>query len=234
MLDPATSSGETSPNLEPREEIIALWRAFGDLSFDSRSRALRLGQISAVRSGDIFRPEGEIAVVMEGCLLLDDGERGAHCGVAAAGDLIDVGGGSRGLWLTNGSLYRAPVTAFCREAGEDGVRWLLAGGVERLKSMEVRLRCAMAHGAVSRVASFLLDVHRASGRSEIALSQSNLGAMLSLRRSSVNQACQGLRAAGGLRTVRGRILLKDEAVLARAACCRYRPKYPAIGESIAA
>ena len=234
MLDPATPSGEVSPIDEPREEILSLWRAFGELSFDSRSRALRLGQIRSVRSGEFYRPEGEIAVVLEGCLLLDSGKRGTHSGVAAAGDLIDIGGGSQGLWLTDGSLYQAPVSAFCREAGEEGLRLLLAGGVARLKSMEARLRCAMAHGAVARVASFLLDVHRASGRSEIALSQANIGQLLSLRRSSINQACQSLRAAGALRTVRGRILLKDEAVLASAACCRYRSTYPAIAKPIAA
>lgn len=233
MLDPATSA-DGAPDAEPREEILSLWRAFDDLSFDSRSRALRLGQITSVKSGEPYRPEGEIAVVLEGCLLLDDGDRGTHSGVAAAGDLIDIAGGSQGLWLTSGFLYRAPVTAFCREAGEEGVRFLLAGGVKRMKAMEERLRCAMSHGSVSRVASFLLDIHRASGRSEIALSQSNIGELLSLRRSSVNQACQSLRADGALRTVRGRILLKDEAVLASAACCRYRPRYPASLEAMAA
>lgn len=234
MLDPATASGETSPCLEPREEILLLWRAFNTLSFDSRSRALRLGEISPVVSGAPYRAEGEIAVVLEGCLLLDDGKRGTHCGVAAAGDLIDIAGGSQGLWLTDGSLYRAPVAAFCREAGEDGVQFLLAGGLKRLKSMEARLRCAMAHGAISRVASFLLDINRATGRSEIALSQSNIGDLLSLRRSSINQACQSLRAAGALRTVRGRILLKDEAILASVACCHHRPRFPALAEAIAA
>lgn len=234
MLDPATPSGETSPCLEPREEILSLWRAFDTLSFDSRSRALRLGEITPVMSGGPYRPEGEIAVVLEGCLLLDDGKRGTHCGVAAAGDLVDIAGGSQGLWLTDGSLYRAPVAAFCREAGEEGVQFLLAGGLKRLKSMEARLRCAMSHGSTSRVASFLLDIHRATGGFEIALSQSNIGALLSLRRSSINQACQSLRAAGALRTVRGRILLKDEAVLASVACCHYRPQSPAFAEAIAA
>jgi CRP-like cAMP-binding protein len=234
MLDPSIPSGDAPPNSEPREEILSLWRAFEDLSFDCRSRALRLGQITSVSPGEPFRPDGEIAVVLEGCLLFGVGDRGTHSGVAAVGDLIDIAGGSQGLWLTNGSLYRAPVTAFCREAGEEGVRFLLAGGIRRLKSMETRLRCAMSHGAVSRVAAFLLDVHRASGRYEIALSQSNIGDLLSLRRSSINQACQKLRAAGALRTVRGRILLKDEAVLARVACCRYRSQYPAPTVSIEA
>ncbi|WP_404414374.1 Crp/Fnr family transcriptional regulator [Brevundimonas vesicularis] len=234
MLDPATPSGETSPCLELREEILSLWRAFDTLSFDSRSRALRLGEITAVTSGAPYCPEGEIAVVLEGCLLLDDGKRGTHCGVAAAGDLIDIAGGSPGLWLSNGLVYRAPVAAFCREAGDEGVRFLLAGGVKRLKLMEARLNCAMSHGSISRVASFLLDIHRATSGFEIALSQSNIGALLSLRRSSINQACQSLRAAGALRTVRGRILLKDEAVLASMACCHYRPRSPTFAEAIAA
>jgi hypothetical protein len=212
---------ETPTAAKPlREDIQSLWRAFAPLSFELRSRALRLGEIRAPHAGDVFTPEGEIGVVLSGCLLLNVEQTKVSAGVATVGDLVDLGGGASGRWLTAGSLYRASLASFLAEAGDEGLRFLLTAGVKRTRVLEGRLACAMAHPAVSRVASLLLEMDAACDRADVPLCQAAVGEMLSLRRTSVNGACQTLRAAGAIRTVRGRTVVLDRVVLAAHACCR--------------
>lgn len=203
-----------------REDIQSLWRAFEPLPFDLRRRALRLGEITAVDAGEPFAPEGEIAVVLSGCLLLHVGQSTVCAGVAAAGDLVDLGGGSHGRWLTSGTLYRAPLSSFLHEAGDEGLRFLLSAEVRRMHALEMRLVCAMAHPALSRVASLLLEMDQACDGADVRLCQAAIGEMLSLRRTSVNGACQTLRSARAIRTVRGRTVVLDRALLASYVCCK--------------
>lgn len=219
MAVPPTSDEAPTAAQPLREDIQSLWRAFEPLSFELRSRALRLGEIRATHAGDLFTPEGEIGVVLSGCLLLDIDHSKASAGVATAGDLVDVGGGASGRWLTKGSLYQAPVDGFLQEAGDEGLRFLLSAGVKSRRRLERRLACAMAHPAVSRIASLLLELDIACDRAEVPLCQAVVGEMLSLRRTSVNGACRTLRAAGAIRTVRGRTIVLDRDVLADHACC---------------
>ena len=220
------TSDDTLTDPQPlREDVLSLWRAFEPLSFERRSRALRLGEIRAPGAGDPFTPDGEIGVVLSGCLLLRVDLSRVNAGVAAAGDLVDLGGGASGRWLTGGTLYRAPLVGFLREAGDEGLRFLLSAGVRRTRILEGRLACAMAHPAVSRVASLLLEMDAACNGADVPLCQAAVGEMLSLRRSSVNGACQTLRTAGAIRTVRGRTIVLDRAVLAAHACClRHAPE----------
>jgi len=82
------------------------------------------------------------------------------------------------------------------------------------------LACAMAHPAISRVASLLLEMDLACDGSDVRLCQATIGEMLSLRRTSVNGACQTLRAARAIRTVRGRTVVLDRALLSSYVCCR--------------
>jgi CRP-like cAMP-binding protein len=217
-----SSTAQTPTASQPlRDDIQSLWRAFEPLSFELRSRALRLGEIRAPHAGDPFTPEGEIGVVLSGCLLLDVDQSRASAGVAAAGDLVDLGGGASGRWLMAGTLYRAPLDGFLQEAGDEGLRFLLSAGVKRTRILERRLACAMAHPAVSRVASLLLEMDAACDRADVPLCQAAVGEMLSLRRTSVNGACQTLRAAGAIRTVRGRTVVLDREVLGAHACCKH-------------
>lgn len=203
----------------PRDDIQRLWHAFAPLPFDVRSRALKLGDIQVARSGDRYAPVGELAMLLSGCLLLEVGHTKVCAGVATAGDLVDLGGGTRGRWLVAGSLYRAPIAGFLAEAGDEGLRFLLAAGAMRTRHVENRLACAIAHPALSRVASLLWEADQACDGPDVPLCQSDIGDMLSLRRTSVNGACQTLRVAGAVRTVRGRTVVLDRATLAAHACC---------------
>jgi hypothetical protein len=203
----------------PREDIQRLWHAFAPLPFDLRSRALRLGEIHTARAGDRYVPSEELAVLLSGCLLLEVGHTKVCAGVARAGDMVGLGGGTRGRWLVAGSLYRAPIAEFLTEAGDDGLSFLLTAGAMRTERVENRLACGIAHPALSRVASLLWEADQSCNGPDVPLCQSDIGDMLSLRRTSVNGACQTLRVAGAVRTVRGRTIVLDRAALAAHACC---------------
>ena len=89
-----------------------------------------------------------------------------------------------------------------------------------MHALEMRLVCAMAHPALSRVASLLLEMDQACDGADVRLCQAAIGEMLSLRRTSVNGACQTLRSARAIRTVRGRTVVLDRALLASYVCCK--------------
>ena len=202
-----------------RDDILRLWRAFAPLDMSVRARVLRQGLISATARNDAFKANGEIGVVLAGCLLLRIDQSPLCAGVAGPGDLVDLGGGASGRWIASGEIYRTSLSAFLSEAGEAGVRFLLEGADRRRRAVETRLACAMAHNALSRVASVLLEMDAACQGVDVPLCQSDIADMLSLRRTSVNAACQSLRQAGAIRTVRGRTIITDRGALRAIACC---------------
>lgn len=212
-----TSQPMTEPMARPA--TLRLWRAFAPLDMDIRARALRSGGVDAAKKGDAFQAQGEIAVVLGGCLLLTVDQSPLCAGVAGAGDLVDLGGGASGRWIVAGEIYRASLKTFLDDAGDAGLRFLLLAAERRRQAADARLACAMAHPAVTRVASLLLEIDAVCEGADVPLCQSDIAAMLALRRTSVNAACQTLRRAGAIRTIRGRTIVLDRQKLAEAACC---------------
>ncbi|MFN6980905.1 MAG: Crp/Fnr family transcriptional regulator [Brevundimonas sp.] len=201
-----------------RPATLRLWSAFAPLDMDVRARALRSGRVDAADRGDAFEAQGEVAVVLGGCLLLTVGRSPLCAGVAGAGDLVDLGSGASGRWITAGEIYCVTLKTFLEDAGDAGLRFLLLAAERRRQASDARLACAMAQPAVTRVASLLLEIDAACDGPDVPLCQSDIAAMLALRRTSVNAACQALRRAGVIRTRRGRTIILDREELAQAAC----------------
>ena len=214
----------------PRPEIHQLWQAFDPLPFDLRRRALRFGDLVHTTPGATFTPEQDIAVVVSGCLILQVGETDLCADVATTGALVDLHGGTRGRWLTEGTLYKITFRDFVGETGEVGVRFLLEAAAERVRARDRRIVCTAAHSALQRTASMIAELGSACQSPDIRIKQAELGTMLCLQRSSVNMACQKLTRIGAIRTIRSRVNIIDQAKLALIAC--NSPSQPYVEASV--
>ena len=203
----------------PRAEIHQLWRAFEPLPFALRKSVLRFGDVTCATRGSYFVPDREVAVVLSGCLVLHVGETDICADVATAGMLVSLQGGPKGRWMSDGFLYTVRLEDFTRETGEVGIRFLLSASVERLRARERRLACAATHAVLPRVASLFGELSSTCETSDVRVNQAEVGAMLGLRRSSVNLACQTMTRLRAIRTIRGRVSIVDRSLLASIACC---------------
>lgn len=225
---PTAQAAPPSWGAEPaREDILRLWRAFAPLDMGLRARVLREGEVRSTSPNTAFTADGEVCVVLQGCLIQHIADSPMCAGVAGPGDFVDLSGGAEGRWITPGEIYQIGLSAFFAQTGEEGMRFLFSGAERRRIATEARLACAMAHQATARVASLLAEMCDACGAPNIPLCQSELADLLSLRRTSVNAACQVLRKAGAIRTVRGRTIVLNRDRLMEARCCT-RPTESAV------
>lgn len=202
---------------------IRLWKAFSPLSLERRRWALAVGAVENFQAGAVCRSADEIAVVVSGCLMTDASGAELAAEILAPGEVVATGASRpiSGRWITDGELYRIKMDAWMENAGREGLLHLLAGSDRRRAVLERRLVCATNHLATARVADLILSVHEAAPRPNIPLSQEQLGAMLGLRRTTVNGSCRTLETQGGTRTRRGQIRIVDAKILAQTACgCR--------------
>lgn len=202
---------------------IRLWRAFSSLPIEHRRWALTTGVIDTAQAGDGVRVAGEIAVVLSGCLSTTAAGSALSAQILSPGDVVATGAGEpvEGIWISAGELYRARPEAWSQRAGPEGLRFLLGAEERRRAALERRVVCLTHHLATARVADLLMAIHDAQPEGAIALSQERIGAMLGLRRTTVNASCRTLETQGGSRTLRSRIRIVDPAQLSRAACgCR--------------
>ncbi|RZJ43135.1 MAG: Crp/Fnr family transcriptional regulator [Brevundimonas sp.] len=238
----ALSTGESPPLTD---ETLRLWTAFSALRAELRRWVLAVGRVerseagAAYRSagrwvlavgrverseaGAAYRSAGEVAVVVSGCLATGAGGAALTADVLGPGDVIATGAPRvvTGHWITAGEVYRLGLDDWLRRAGAEGLIYLLKGADRRRAVLERRLVCATAHLATARVADLLLSIQRAAPGAGILLSQAQLGAMLGLRRTTVNGSCRDLEQAGAVRTTRAKIRVPDLQRLAAAACgCR--------------
>lgn len=218
---PPPFDGDEPPLLTPA--TIRLWKAFAALSPERRRWALSVGRVEVVTAGQTCRAVGEIAFVVSGCLALEAEGSDLAADLLGAGDLVTSGAPRTvvGHWISDGELYRVSTDAWLAKAGIDGMAHLLAASDARRAMLERRLHCATVHRATARLADLFLTIHEATGQSDIALSQARLATMLGLRRTTVNGSSRALEQAGGLRTRRGHIRIRDVSSLTAAACgCR--------------
>jgi len=223
VLDADVASG--SPPTPPISgATLRLWNAFASLSPETRRWALAVGQVRCFRAGDLFEISDEVAVVISGCLAVDAADTRLTADLLGQADVISTGEGPgfRGQWITDGEAYCAAPGAWFDKAGTEGSTYLLTGLRSRLARVERRILCATGHRATARVADLFLTVHETAPGPGIPLSQERIGAMLGLRRTTVNGSCRTLEAGGGTRTRRGQVRVTDAAALAQAACgCRH-------------
>lgn len=205
------------------DETLRLWTAFSPLPAELRRWALAVGRVERSDAGAAYGSAGEVAVVVSGCLATGAGGADLTADVLGPGDVIATGAPRlvTGHWITAGEVYRVGLDDWMRRAGADGLVHLLEGADRRRAVLERRLVCATGHLATARVADLLLSIQRAAPGAGILLSQARLGAMLGLRRTTVNGSCRELEQAGAFRTTRGKIRILDLARLTAAACgCR--------------
>ena len=216
----ALSTGESPPLTD---ETLRLWTAFSALRAELRRWVLAVGRVERSEAGAAYRSAGEVAVVVSGCLATGAGGAALTADVLGPGDVIATGAPRvvTGHWITAGEVYRLGLDDWLRRAGAEGLIYLLKGADRRRAVLERRLVCATAHLATARVADLLLSIQRAAPGAGILLSQAQLGAMLGLRRTTVNGSCRDLEQAGAVRTTRAKIRVPDLQRLAAAACgCR--------------
>lgn len=78
--------------------------------------------------------------------------------------------------------------------------------------------CNAIHPAAHRFAKWLLRAHDRADGDTLFMTQDFLARMLGVQRSTVNEAAQALARIGAIAYARGKVRIKDRAVLQSAAC----------------
>lgn len=201
-------------------ETLRLWQAFAPLAPELRRRALARGVVETVRAGQLLLDAGGVTVVVSGCLITFVTDTGVAAELLGPGGWVVSGGKLpvRGRWITDGEIYRVALEDWRARSGPDGILYMVEAADHRRVALEHRLICSLRHLSTARVADLLLTVHKAAPGLRIRMSQGQLGAWLSLRRTTVNASCRALEQRGGLRTRRGEVRVVDPARLAETAC----------------
>lgn len=82
--------------------------------------------------------------------------------------------------------------------------------------------CNALHTVTPRLARWMLTIQDRTGVDEFRLTQDDLAATLSVRRTTVNASWQELRKLGGIGATRGKVRILDRSVLETSACECYR------------
>lgn len=89
--------------------------------------------------------------------------------------------------------------------------------------IEQSTACNAVHLAEQRLAKWLLRCHDRHDGDLMNLTQEFLATMLGTQRSTVNQAAVSMARSGAIRYSRGKVAVKDRAVLEATACECYSP-----------
>jgi len=78
--------------------------------------------------------------------------------------------------------------------------------------------CNLRHPVMPRLARWLLTTQDRTGASELRMTQEEVGALLGVQRTTMNEAFQELAATGGVVISRGRTQIRNRPALKRCAC----------------
>jgi CRP-like cAMP-binding protein len=81
--------------------------------------------------------------------------------------------------------------------------------------------CNAIHEVTPRLARWILLVQDRTNQSEIALTQGDMATLLGVQRTTINASAAELRNAGAIGYRRGKVHIKDRAVLRRMTCICY-------------
>lgn len=81
--------------------------------------------------------------------------------------------------------------------------------------------CNAIHEVTPRLARWLLLVQDRTNQTDLALTQGDLATLLGVQRTTINASAAELRAAGAIGYRRGKVHIKDRAVLSRLTCSCY-------------
>ena len=163
-----------------------------------------------------------VTLVLQGVLARRGRGVDISSGLAGAGDLINFGAVTdgedpeTGLWLTPGQ--HVTIAAERLRAAIDPAT-LTETAIADLRRRNAALRAEVARHAalrvVDRLAVLLLDLNDMGGGERLGLRQSDLAALLSVRRASVSTAGAELQATGAIRVRRGGVQIVDRETLER-------------------
>ena len=162
-----------------------------------------------------------VTLIFEGVIARRSGEDGVSMGLAGPGEALGfdigaIGPAEAGLWLTAGRQLQIPLRQLAERLDATVLNEFQVADLH-LKTAALRkevLRHARLHLS-QRVAALLLEAHERCGATSIGLRQSDLAALLSVRRAGVSTACGELQ--GAVRVRRGVIELTDIDALRKAA-----------------
>jgi len=145
-------------------------------------------------------------------------------GLATPGDLINFdavlgdGEAETAQWLTPGQFLIVPARRLAQRIDPAA---LVETTLADLHSRNAGLRREVLRHATltvsQRLAALILDVHDLGGGDALPLRQSDLAALMSVRRASISTACSELHAAGAIRVRRAAIHVADIDALRLAA-----------------
>lgn len=144
-------------------------------------------------------------------------------GLASRDDLVNfdvvLGNGEveTALWLTAGRFMAVPARTLAHRIDRSS---LVETTVADLRRRNAALRAEVARHAGLRVSqrlgALILDVHALGGGDTVALRQSDLADLMSVRRASISTSCTELQALGAICLRRGAIQIIDVDALRNA------------------
>jgi CRP-like cAMP-binding protein len=190
------------------------------------SRILGLGEVLAERGDPLpllhFVETGIISCVVplldghavEACMIGNEGFTGLEASYAPAPSatrlLVQAQGRSRTL---DSEIFRRLVrSSTTLQAAVADYDWRLRAEIEQSAA------CNAVHLAEKRLAKWLLRCHDRSEGDVMHLTQEFLATMLGTQRSTVNQVAVNMARSGAIKYSRGKMIVKNRAVLEAAAC----------------
>jgi CRP-like cAMP-binding protein len=187
-----------------------------------------------VERGDILTPQGEkvtdvyfpTTAHLSNVVHFRDGQapRPFLMGVEGVSGLAAFLADEPCLWSTEvhtaGEVYRLPATALRGQFEKsEGLRaLLLRRAYDYQAQAALAAACASVHDTTSRLASSLLIMSEKLERSELELTQDDLGVMLGVQRTTLNASALVLRDEKAISYSRGRVRILDQGRLRAAAC----------------
>jgi CRP-like cAMP-binding protein len=123
-----------------------------------------------------------------------------------------------------GNVVRMPVGAFEQELRSNAAfaRSIRRNVSARLFTSEQFTACNLKHPLIERCARWLLMTRDRVGRDDFPLTHDLLSIMLGVRRAGVTAAAAALQVTGAISYQRGHVVVRDVALLVRAACECYQ------------
>lgn len=184
-------------------------------------RSFRVGQVvsrPADQARSVWFPRvGVLALVRET-------RGGTTIGITVAGRESCLGLTSRHatslfaiLGVSDGVADQVPL-ATVLAAGPGAAAVLYECAADQLTTVALAAACQRLHGSEQRTARWLLDVADRAAVDELELTHEALAGLLGELRPQVTSVLARLEAIGAVHRGRGRILIRDAAILRSAAC----------------
>lgn len=189
------------------------------------------GTTLSLSAGDVFSTHQHVWFPVD-CVValnLSDGDQAVDALVVGREGLIGPGDIGPGRWIVRlaGSAVKVDRHALhMMRAGNRAFDAAVAAiPRQRAGALQHAVLCSHTHKQEARLATLLLRLADAAGRSEIRVNQQELAVMLGAQRTTINAAAKDLKDRRIIRYLRGRIAILDRDALEIAACGCRRASY---------